>query len=48
MYDDDSDVSIDYMVIDKIDDKFREIYNQNQLYDLVAKYVKANKQIFIN
>lgn len=48
MYDDNSDVSIDYPVIEKTDDKFREIYSQNKLYDLVAKYVKSNKEIFIN
>ena len=48
MYDDNSEVSIDYTVIEKTDDKFKEIYNQNKLYDLVTKYVKANKEIFID
>ena len=48
MYDDNSDTSIDYAVIEKTDDKFREIYSQNKLYDLVAKYVISNKEIFIN
>lgn len=48
MYDDTSDTSIDYSVIEKTDDKFKEIYEQNKLYDLVTKYVKANKQIFID
>lgn len=48
MYDDNSDVSIDYPAIEKTDDKFKEIYNQNKLYDLVTKYVKANKEIFID
>ncbi|MBQ4103333.1 MAG: hypothetical protein IJC90_02615 [Clostridia bacterium] len=48
MYDDNSDVSIDYTVIDKTDDKFKEIYNPNKLYELVTKYVKLNKEIFIN
>ena len=47
MYDDNSDVSIDYTVIDKTDDKFKEIYNPNKLYDLVSKYVKTNKDIFV-
>ncbi len=47
MYDDNSDVSIDYTVIDKTDDKFKEIYNPNKLYDLVSKHVKANKDIFV-
>jgi hypothetical protein len=47
MYDDNSDVSIDYTVIDKTDDKFKEIYNPNKLYDLVSKYIKANKDIFV-
>jgi hypothetical protein len=48
MYDSDSDISIDYSVIDKTDDKFRAIYNSNKLYDLITKYVKANKEIFID
>lgn len=48
MYDDNSDVSIDYTIIDKTDDKFKEIYNPNKLYDLVSKYVKLNKEIFTN
>ena len=48
MYDGDSEASIDYAVIDKTDDKFKEAYNSNKLYDLVAKYVKTNKEIFIN
>ena len=48
MYDDNSDVSIDYTVIDKTDDKFKEIYNPNKLYELVTKYIKLNKEIFIN
>ena len=48
MYDENSEVSIDYTVVDKTDDKFKEIYNQNKLYELVAKYIKMNKEIFIN
>jgi hypothetical protein len=48
MYDDNSDTSIDYTIIEKTDDKFKEIYDQNKLYDLVTKYVKANKEIFID
>lgn len=48
MYDDNSDVSIDYTAVDKTDDKFKEIYNPNKLYELVTKYVKSNKEIFIN
>lgn len=48
MYDDNSDVSIDYPVIEKTDDKFKELYSQNKLYDLVTKYVKANKEVFID
>ena len=48
MYDDNSDTSIDYTIIEKTDDKFKEIYDQNKLYDLVTKYVKANKKIFID
>lgn len=48
MFDENSEVSIDYTVVDKTDDKFKEIYNQNKLYELVAKYIKMNKEIFIN
>lgn len=48
MYDDNSDVSIDYVLIEKTDDKFKEVYNSNKLYDLVAKYIKSNKEIFID
>ena len=48
MYDDNSDTSIDYTIIEKTDDKFKEIYNPNKLYELVTKYVKSNKEIFIN
>jgi hypothetical protein len=47
MYDDNSNVSVDYTIIDKSDDKFKEIYNPNKLYELVSKYVKANKEIFV-
>ena len=48
MYDENNEVSIDYTLIDKTDDKFKEIYNPNKLYELVTKYVKSNKEIFIN
>ena len=48
MYDDNSDVSIDYVLIEKTDDKFKEVYNSSKLYDLVAKYIKSNKEIFID
>ena len=48
MYDEESLVSVDYAVIDKTDDKFRELYNSNTLYDLTAKYIKARKEIFID
>jgi len=47
MYDDNNNVSVDYTIIDKSDDKFKEIYNPNKLYELVSKYVKANKEIFV-
>jgi hypothetical protein len=47
MYDDNSDVSVDYTIVDKTDDKFKETYNPNKLYELVTKYVKANKEIFV-
>jgi len=48
MYDDNSEVSIDYRTIEKTNEKFKETYNANTLYDLVARYIKENKEIFVN
>lgn len=48
MYDDNSEVSIDYRAIEKTNEKFKETYNANTLYDLASKFIKANKEIFID
>lgn len=48
MYDENSDVSIDYKTIEKTDVRFQEIYSSGKLYDLVSDYVKKNKEIFID
>ena len=48
MYDPESDVSIDYTVISAVDEKFKEIYNSDELCRLSAAYIKNNKEIFLN
>lgn len=48
MYDPDSDVSIDYTVIAKADEKFKEMYDSDELCRLAAQYIKKNKEIFLN
>lgn len=47
MYDDDSDVSIDYSIIDKTDEEFRAVYDSALLCRCAAKYIKDNKEIFL-
>ncbi len=47
MYDPDSDVSIDYTVIAKADEKFKEMYDSDELCRLAAQYIKKNKEIFL-
>lgn len=47
MYDPDSEVSVNYELIDKTDERFREIYNSDELCRLTASYIRKNKEIFI-
>ncbi|MBR5442590.1 MAG: hypothetical protein IKV44_06515 [Clostridia bacterium] len=48
MYDEDSEVSIDYDVIEKADVKFNECYDSAELCRLCAKYIINNKNTFLN
>lgn len=48
MYDDDSDVSIDYAVIAKIDEEFSKAYDSDEFCRMCAKYIKENKEIFLS
>ena len=47
MYDPDSEVSIDYSVIGKVDEEFASIYNSDELLRLTSKYILKNKEIFL-
>ncbi len=47
MYDPDSEVSIDYNIIGKVDEEFASIYNSDELLRLSAKYILKNKEIFL-
>ena len=48
MYDEDSEVSIDYGIIEKNDVQFAEAYDSHELCRLCAKYINDNKDIFLN
>ncbi len=48
MYDPDSEVSIDYSVIGKVDEEFSSIYNSDELLRLSAKFILKNKEIFLS
>ena len=48
MYDPDSNVSVDYNIIAKADEKFKEIYDSDEMCRLAAQYIKKNKEIFLN
>ena len=48
MYDPDSEVSIDYSIIGKVDEEFASAYNSNELLRLSAKYILKNKEIFLS
>ncbi len=48
MYDEDSEISIDYQIIAKVDEEFASTYNSTELCLLSAEYIKKNKEIFIN
>lgn len=47
MYDPDSEVSIDYNIIAKVDEEFSGIYNSDELCRFTAKYILKNKEIFL-
>ncbi|MBQ7116088.1 MAG: hypothetical protein IJN94_06710 [Clostridia bacterium] len=48
MYDPDSDVSIDYDIIARVDEEFSSVYNSDELLRLSAKYILKNKSIFLS
>lgn len=48
MYDPDSEVSIDYGVIGKVDEEFASLYNSDELLRLSAEYILKNKEIFLS
>lgn len=47
MYDPDSEVSIDYAVIQKTDEQFKNIYDSDKLCRKCAVYIKKNKENFL-
>ncbi|MBS7359495.1 MAG: hypothetical protein KIG53_02690 [Oscillospiraceae bacterium] len=48
MYDIESDVSIDYAIVDKVNEEFKEIYNSYDFCLLCGKYIMENKEIFLS
>lgn len=48
MYDPDSEVSIDYGIIGKLDEEFSSLYDSDELLRLSAKYILKNKEIFLS
>lgn len=48
MYDPDSEVSIDYNIIGKVDEEFSVLYNSDELLRLAAKYILKNKEMFLS
>jgi len=48
MYDPDSEVSIDYIVVGKVDEEFSSVYDSDELCRLTAKYILKNKEIFLS
>ena len=48
MYDPDSEVSIDYGIIGKVDEEFSSLYNSDELLRLSAKYILKNKNVFLS
>ncbi len=47
MFDPDSDVSVDYTVINRVDEEFKEVYSSPAFCRLVSKYIKDNIKIII-
>lgn len=48
MYDPDSEVAIDYGIINKVDEEFSSVYNSDELLRLSAKYILKNKETFLS
>lgn len=48
MYNDESDISIDYSVVEKTDVQFAEVYDSHELCRLSARYIINNKNVFLN
>ena len=48
MYDDESDVSIDYAIIAKVNEEFASVYDSTEFCRMCAKYIKENKDIFLS
>ncbi len=47
MYDSDSDISVDYTVINKADEEFKEIFDSTAFCKQLASYIKENKNIIL-
>lgn len=47
MYDDNSETSINYEIIEKADAEFAEIYDSNELCRLCAQFILKNKNTFL-
>lgn len=47
MFDPDSEVSVDYQIIQKTDEQFKNIYDSDKLCRRCANYIRKNKQHFI-
>ncbi len=48
MYDDESEVSIDYNIIAKVNEEFASAYDSDEFCRICAKYIKENKNIFLS
>lgn len=48
MYDPESEVSVNYDTISKIDAEFKELFDSDELCRLAAAYIKKNKDVFLN
>ena len=47
MYDPDSEISVDYAIIGKVDEAFSAVYDSDEVLRLSAKYILKNKEIFL-
>ncbi len=48
MFEPDNEVSIDYSIIQKVDEEFSGTYNSDELLRLTAKYILKNQEIFLS